>query len=198
MKKHEIIFTLSDTEQIIIKLEKNLEDINCCDESSIQLIMDKHTYLLSHDSISEQMYSLSHLLTEALANRLQLHESITKDIGYLYNEDLHWTFNEELSKRPPHLVHVQENNWWVGDKHNLWCHEYQSWIYNDAQNNIIFELTPLYPGLFDTEEKKYPVPFKEWMQNYKPFLMRTIPREVAQKWLEQANSILKTIEVNVH
>jgi hypothetical protein len=106
------------------------------------------------------------LLSQALNQKLKLHESITRGVGYLYNEDLYWTFNEDLLKRPPHLVREQinGNNWWVGDKHNLWCYQkIQSWIYNDTQGNIIFELTPLYSGLFSAEPEKDNILFKKWM-----------------------------------
>ena len=39
--------------------------------------------------------------------------------------------------------------------------------------------------------------WQAWHKDYKPLFIRTLPREVAQQWLDQANSILKQITDNI-
>ncbi len=39
--------------------------------------------------------------------------------------------------------------------------------------------------------------YEEFLKNYKSYLTTTISRETAQRWLAQANDILKQIDENV-
>jgi hypothetical protein len=61
-------------------------------------------------------------------------------------------------------------------------------------------MTPVYPWHFyeldDAQQQKNYIPYEEWIKNYKPLLIRTIPKDVAEQWLNQAQEILKKIEEN--
>lgn len=137
-------------------------------------------------------------LKKALNHELLLHKSITSDIGYLLN-GYHKNENGFIMER-------FENGFetWVGYKYHLWYAyknetAYVTWIYNDNDKNIIFEITPSYP-YFSCDPKKEPhyISFKKWMLSYKPYLIAKLSRETAQQWLEQAEHIVKTIDDNIN
>jgi len=135
-----------------------------------------------------------------LENELSLDTSINEDIGFMYNQYdyLFWTkdsivvddFVHELSETTPV---------WVGMRYQLWMtKKYVTWLYNDNNGLIIFEVTPLYPFSYrnSSKEQDY-ITYKKWIKNYKSCLTRTISREVAQQWFEQANKIEIQIADNI-
>jgi hypothetical protein len=194
MNINKIVFKLNEQEKIIIELEESFENIDCCYREHMNFYRDdKILCHFSLDTIRYYLATLQILLKSALANKLQLHESITLDVGFLDNEDC-----QEKKNLVYDGVH------WVGRKYAFiagYLNEkswFSSWIYNDISGNIIFELTPKYRWYFyvKKEAKKYKdyIPYEEWIKNYKPLLIRTIPKDVAEQWLHQAQEILKNIE----
>jgi hypothetical protein len=191
MKLDKYIFSLNNTEKIIIRSQ--LEDvIHCCYEASIFLCQDTEEILLSIDSVRMNMGWFSEALNKALSNNLQLHASITQDIGFLFNRDR----NEEK----PDLAYekIERVNFWVGDKYKLWSYRVATWLYNDQAGNIILEITPIYPKTFRDPAKDLDIDdYEAWMKTYEPMLIRTISVDTARTWLAQANDILKQIEENI-
>jgi hypothetical protein len=196
MSKNEIIFMLNDTEKIVIPFEEGLDKVHCCYETPIFLYQGSQKSLLTSESLRENMYILSNLLGKALNSSLPLHESIVKDIGYLENEHLQ-------GRSGLVYIKLESRNYWVGSKNNLWSpclanSNLTTWIYNDVDDFIIFEVTLLYPYHFsDPAETGNVISYDQWIQGYKPYLIRRIPRTVAEQWLVQANKILQQIEKNV-
>ena len=148
----------------------------------------------------KEFKELKRKLTLTLSNELILHPSIEKNIGYYWNQKL----NEDSSNL--FLIQGKEESYWVGSTYLLWTTDsrkknqrYATWLYNDTQGNIIFEVTPTYPDTFiDPEDPADLKAYQEWMEKkYKPFFTRTIPRDVGIQWLDQANLILQTISDNV-
>ena len=69
---------------------------------------------------------------------------------------------------------------------------YNSWLYNDEQGNIIFEITPFYPWFYVTKKtNKEKVSYKEWIENYKPTIKTIIPHKNLKKWIIQAEHMKK-------
>lgn len=199
MNKNEIIFKLNDTEKIVVELEEELRNIDCCSEAPIVFLQDSKKVTLSKDSVRENMTILSNLLREALSNELQLHKSITEDIGYVYNQYSDFLWNKK-SKAPNSFGYTQleGRDIWAGNKYNVWNSALTSWIYNDIDGSIIFELTPMYPeDFFYTKKKPQKISYQEWIKGYAPYLIEKIPYNVAQKWLTQANAILEQIDENI-
>jgi hypothetical protein len=64
----------------------------------------------------------------------------------------------------------------------------------------MLEFTDIYPGVFiesiPEESRKNIMSFEQWVQNYKPYLMKEISRAIAQQWLSQIKTLLTTIEAN--
>jgi hypothetical protein len=206
IKNNNIIFTLTHLEKIIIKLDDSLELL--CDfcTAPIFFITNQKKYLLSTDCIQYNMRCFVKILKKALDCDLKLHESIQKnnsivsDIGYLYNEDLQNQSDLTIVKEPE-----EEYELWIGYKYGIWGDNIKTWIYNDKKGNIIFKLTPIFPGKFSTgkldpndpEEMANFLWYKEWIKSYKPILTRKIPKKIALQWLEQAEDIVKQIDHNI-
>lgn len=205
MKAYDIEFKLNDEEKIIVKLDDPLSEVHICYRAPIFFVQHIKEYELMADvfPIWNNMQILATALRDALAGKLKLHESIkinentNHDIGYMYNQDL---------RNKPGLLYEQwgdeEYELWVGYKYRLWGQELQLWLYNDENGDIIFKLTPLFPGGFalgdstDPEEVERSIQYDAWIKNYKPFLIETLPRETAQRWLAHAEDIMKMIEDN--
>jgi len=198
VKKYEAIFLINFTEKIIIPFEDALIKIDYCYEVPILLDMGLQKLILANVFIYYAMQKFSDVLKRVLKNELLFHESITKDIGYFYNE---YSCNEPLHDREKFVeVNANGRSFWVGYEYYLWssCLRDSScatWIYNDVDGDIVFEVTPLYVAC-DPQEQNY-VSYEEWIKNYKPFLIKKISKEVVQQWLDQANFIVEQIDNNV-
>lgn len=205
MKPYEIEFGFNDSSKIIIKLGDSLSEVHSGSRSPIFFVERGKEYLLKSDilPIKNNLEGLILILRKALRNELSLNKSIEtseglgRDIGYIYNEILQNRFpftNSENNNDPSDL--------WIGDKYRVWGYTLQLWLYNDENGDIIFKLTPLFPGGFalgdstDPEEIERSLQYDAWIKNYKPFLIETLPRETAQRWLAHAEDIMKMIEDN--
>jgi len=195
MNKHELIFKLNDSEKIIIQATDPVDDLHCCYRAPIVFFENTTEYTILDDTISLAMRDFSRLLQKALHNKLKLHQSITKDLGYLSNED---------TQEKPGLFYkkVEGYDRWIGMDYFLWGlggdNALSAWLYNDEKGSIIFEITPDYPWMFD-DSKKNPgyMSYKKWIKTYKPCVVRKISQDVAEKWLEQAEYILKKMNENM-
>ena len=139
------------------------------------------------------MLYLADNLKKALNRELLLHFSITKDLGYLRNQNL---CNDIIL---PTYSFPDGGTRWVGYLYFLWQSNahFDSWIYNAHDGSIIFEVTPFYPYMYcEPEEEPDYIPYEEWIKTYKPYFITTLSRETAEKWLEQAEHIINIIERN--
>ena len=132
------------------------------------------------------------LLKKSLRGDLLLHHSINFDIGYQSNQ----TINDSSFTA---FKYTDQNNdtYWIGQKYELSSYNYTAWIYNDDQNNIIFEVTPEYPRCIDQENEIEVEDYQNWMKSYKPLLITIISQETAEQWLKQAETILEKINKNM-
>ena len=195
-----LTFILNDHEKFIINIDNAEDIIDCCYQSQVTLYINDKKRSIGKSIITDFAQELKRKLTLTLSNELILHPSIEKNIGYYWNQKL----NEDSSNL--FLIQGKEESYWVGSTYLLWTTDsrkknqrYATWLYNDTQGNIIFEVTPTYPDTFiDPEDPADLKAYQEWMEKkYKPFFTRTIPRDVGIQWLDQANLILQTISDNV-
>ena len=194
-----LTFTLNHHEKFIIKIDNSDDIIHCCYQSEVILFLNNKKIIIGKSIIADFAQELKNKLTLALLNELQLHISIQKNIGYYWNQ---W-----LNEDNPDLFYLQDQDskYWIGINYFLWgtsggaVNKFATWLYNDAQGNIIFEVTPLFPGtLVDWNDPVEMQAYQEWMEKkYKPFFTRIIPKDLAMQWLNQADTILTTIRENV-
>lgn len=200
MKQYKITFTLNPAEKIIMISQDPFEKLRCCYDILILYVQNnQQKFELYNDDILNGMRILKNLLQEALNRILQLHVSINLDIGFLYNEYCDYIWNKDLKRNNKFAyVKVENQEQWVGMRYHLWEKDYISWIYNDKDGSIIFEATPLYPYFScEPEDGQNYIPYDQWIQNYKPYLTRKIPKKVAQQWYKQAHNIIVQIEENI-
>jgi len=198
MKNNEVIFSINDMERIVISLEDDLQNIDCCYEQPILLNEGFSEIVLANIPIYYAMQKFSASLQQALDIELVFHKSIIRDIGYLYNE---YSFNKSLEDKSIFVeIVANKKTFWVGYKYYIWSSclknsSFATWMYNNRDGFIIFEVTPLYV-VYDEEESNY-IAYEDWIKNYKPYLIRTLSRETAQQWLEKANYIVEQIDKNI-
>lgn len=194
-----ITFEFNDQEAMTIALDIPLEDIDYSFSAVMLFILQGHALSMGQDTIWYFLQSLSNLLSKAVDNKLSLHDSITQDIGYVYNE--------VLQRKKGHVYEQdRDGESWVGYRY-YWCGvDYITWIYNNHKGEIVLEITPRFPGdpLYKWEQEPYSEEqtanmraYEAWISNYQPFLTRTVARETASAWLIQANKILAIIKDNV-
>src|SRR5579872_931021 len=196
---YEIVFAFDNDEKIIMQSQASLDEVNCCTEVSIIFIQANKQLVLSYDSLRHNINMLNILLKKASKHELTLHSGIIKDIGYLFNQYSATICGEKL-KEPTFLTYIKHNNelYWPGNDHHLWAKDYTSWLYNDRDGAIVFEITPFYPYMYcEPEEEPNYLPYKEWITTYKPYFMRKISIKVAQEWLKQTENILRKIDSNI-
>ncbi|HSC25176.1 MAG TPA: hypothetical protein VLB80_03115 [Candidatus Babeliales bacterium] len=192
---NEIIFALNNHEKIIIQLKSPLSTSDYCSTTPIILMQNNKQLILTKDFLYHNMNRLITLLKKALKNELLSDHYIMHDIGFLFNQYSANLCGEKL-KKPTGLIYKKKNNisYWPGNDYHLWAHNYISWIYNKSDRSIIFEVTPFYPYMYcEPEEESNYIPYNEWIKTYKPYLIREIPRAIAQEWLKQAEYIIQTI-----
>lgn len=196
MKKHEIVFEIGQNEDIVFALEEPIAAVDCCYEVRAILCWHGHKFLLNEDVLKYQMSRVKSLLSRAIMDQLVIHKSIGFNIGSLFTSYRFYSFDRELSKQQG-LIFDEENEW-VGSKHLLFAHDIAVWIYNDQRGAIILEFTPWYKGNnFDFEGETDFTQYEQFLKDYKPLFIRTISRDIAQQWLNQANGILKQIAENI-
>lgn len=198
MNPYELTFSLDSQKKIIVPLKDPLTLIGWCDAEPVLFLQNTNIITLANGPTYFNIRDMRNFLKKALNNELQLHKSITSDIGYLLN-GYHKNENGFIIERFESGLET-----WIGYKYHLWyAYEnemaYVTWIYNDNDKNIIFEITPSYP-YFSCDPKKEPhyIPFKKWMLSYKPYLIAKLSRETAQQWLDQAEYIVKTVDDNIN
>lgn len=206
MYPYDIVFKLNNDEKFIVELDNYIEKLPCYCFIPIVFFIKQQGYVLSEWGLPEIVQPLRDNLVKAVNNEMQLHKSITQDIGYLENISFEYDnkqaeiadkIDEDYWQPHPDLMYTQDENFfsWIGNAYNIWGHgNLATWIYNDKQGNIVFEITPRYPGLFAEDKSGINISFEDWMKTYKPFVVRIISPEVAQQWIEQANKIIAYIE----
>ena len=193
MNNSPFIFPFSDCECIEIKMHSIAESLHCCTQIPMIYKTPLQEILMSVGSVKNNMYMFAKLLRKALANTLPLDSSIHENIGYFYNQDLHEISAEIRGNLKYEIFGALE--FWVGQSYQLWAYRSASWLYNDKNGDIVFQITPLYFSEnknFDAQE------YQEFMKNYAPILTKIIPKPTAEVWLHKAESILHEIEDSIN
>jgi hypothetical protein len=202
LTSNKIVLPLDDARSIVICLEKNLGDVDRDTDASFFMAYGDDTYsLLGTTRISFAARRLRDTLTSALINGFELHDSIM-DIGYSFNEWWQNKFNVVEKE-------CDGRNVWVGYKHMiLWGYPqpFTGWIYT-RKSDIYFELALAYGGPVTCPftGKYYPandtdtvIPYEQWKRDhYGIIFSKVLSKNIAVQWLEQANYIIKIIDINI-
>lgn len=155
------------------------------------------------DNVSELLYweffrylnVFSEQLLKCIQGNLILHESIIKNIGFYENQYRKKRYRKNLIYK----TGEDGDKYWIGSRYSLFSAygmvNQESWLYNDQDGNIVFEFTPVYPWFYsDPEPGETFIKYSEWMKNYKPYLKRVIPKEIAQRWLKQLEELTMLVQ----
>lgn len=189
-----IIFDCNDANnKIIIKIDQSLIDLECFCTVTVMLCLGVQKYILDIFDLYESMLALQKVLKQALCNQLQLHPSINKDLGFIFNQYMYYSYQEK-EFTPASVLVYDINDIWVGKYYQLWgSKKLTTWLYNTDAGAIVFEVTPLYPKKFSAASFNHKQ-FYEWMSDYKPFYIMVLSKENAQDWLNKAEALIYEME----
>lgn len=98
-------------------------------------------------------------------------------LGFMNNE-YSYCINTE-TPIDPLIFEKDSNQRWVGEHYQLWPGRFMSWLYNDNDGSIIFEITPHYKFFFT--DAFDPEAYAKWIKTYKPYYQTTLPHQTAQE-----------------
>ena len=197
----ELIFTLSEFESIKIITKNNIDFDKidrCCSELQVYFINEQEQLQIGKDSAGELFEHFITYCKKSIDQKLQLHESLTKNLGFMENEYYH-----EFPHNKPEFFMISspsgQSTYWIGSNYEMWsvsgnANKYvNTWLYNNHDHQIILEITPLYKWSFNEREPEDSdfITYDEFMKDYKPLIHRVIPRDVAIIWLDQAMKVYR-------
>lgn len=193
MIREYIYFQINQTTEIRFDLPTPINDAFRYDEIQVLLCTNNlKEFVLYQDFIIEALRAFKRVLERALNNKLQLHSSITKNIGFVWNEYLH---DDEVSME----LDAMGNSFWVGQKHLIWnvrSSDAATWLY-EKDGKFWFEVTLDYRWHFsDPKEDEEFISYEEFMRNYKPIALFEVSRETLEEWLKRVHELLKVVESN--
>jgi hypothetical protein len=200
MNTYKNFFSLNDTEKIIISFKDPLEYIGWNYSEPILFLYNKKLIILADGPTYFNVRDFRDQLDNVLRNRLPLQKSITKNIGFLYNQYIQ-NYNLYYKNRTFFVSTGNRRARWSGYQNYVWEasqneQKYTTWLYNDPNGQILLTITPTYPYSHITKRHIY-IPYKKWILKYKPYYTAIISKETAQQWYNQADMIVKAIDENV-
>jgi hypothetical protein len=192
MKKTVIKLPIDSTHYLTVEFLGNTRDLYLLDWITIAYYKGKKRYLLYNFWwVLGEIPKFESFLRVANKNQLTLHESLSSDLGFLWNEYLHDKKSHnfvEISKE--HFGEV--STFWVGMRyHLLGSKRWTTWLYN-KNGEIYLEITPCYQWHFGDRPKKNEkyVRYKDFIKKYKPLVIIKLDKKVAQKWLKIVSKLL--------
>jgi hypothetical protein len=191
-----VVFSLNDSEKIVMILKSNLDDTNGYVKAACYFIQGNDSYWLGVNTLSFFCKQLKYVLTRALNNRLQFNASIKQEIGFMWNEVLQENITDLATED------INGEITWVGFNNMIYSGSCAAWIYT-YNNAILFKLTPVfrdgimsrkYDFVSEADEK---VPYEEWIKHYRPCLVRELSKDTVRQWLLRISCIVQTIEENM-
>jgi len=135
---------------------------------------------LDRDVVDTIFYSCYLVLERALSDAFSPPDHITTgNVGYYMN-----MFNEH---RQSHLKVLKKFRAW-------WSRQDVQTIIYSRDNTIYLEIVPIYPWHLDvpSAEEEYES-FNEFMQRYKPYVVKEIPRETIITWRNKCYKLLYSL-----
>ena len=200
----ELIFKISENKFIKIVPDYDLDfnKVTMCDDLKVYFVNERQLRI-GQQSAGLIFDDFIECLKKAIHHKLQLHESLIHNLGFMENE-----YSHEYSHKNPGFIMISspsgESSYWVGSNYNIWrtfadANPYvNTWMYNDHEGNIIFEVTKFYKWSMqedDLDDLNF-ITYEEFMKDYKPLIHCIISHDVAIKWLEQAEKWYKIIYDN--
>jgi hypothetical protein len=159
---------------------KPTQELQKFDHVKVIFYLKDKRFIIFYDDIQSCLTQFQGSLKLVLENKISLPDFINLgNLGYHYNNDMN------IQDRKS----VNYSFFWLWSSTNL-----QTWLYN-RDSKIYIEITPTYPWLFADRKKgeKY-IPFKKFIENYKPIAVEEIDRSIAEQWLNECRAMLTELE----
>ncbi|MBI2352970.1 hypothetical protein HYV11_01855 [Candidatus Dependentiae bacterium] len=173
---------------ILYTMAEGLQTTGLLTRVQIYYEKDFEKKLLFWDSFQEAQEALVQQLTQLIEKNLFLDNSIVKDIGFHLNQ----YYKNPKRKNLVYKISQHGHSYWIGGQYALFGYgATNTWMYNETDENSIFELTPMYPKFIPAleEQEKQSVIYTQWMKTYKPYLIKKVSLNVVHKWLDQMNEL---------
>ena len=193
----ELPINSTDSEKFVISMNNDeAKSMTLFSFAEIRYISAKQSFTLCRDEIRDILESLSSQLAACLQKTQIPDPSIKQYLGYHQTQD----YKKDNRKDLAYKTLPDGYTLWVGRKHSLYAsvigrNRPSSWLYNDTAGNIILEISPIYPWLFDeVKPGEIFIKYSDWMKAYKPYEIIQIPRESAKEWLKQINILMQKVK----
>jgi hypothetical protein len=188
-------FIISGTQYLKINPEVICkDDCEVCAHCDIDYIDEEKNISIrfGYDTISSFCYFIarSEKMQKLLHGEIVLDDNLTNDPGFEWNQYYEGKIKD---------TDVIEKYHFVSNSHKHIRPFYNSWLYNDEEDNIILEITPFY-SWHNVTKKTNPekISYKEWIKHYKPILKIIISKENIKQWAKQSEELAKLYKLNLN
>ena len=188
-------FIISDTQYLKISFDSmNKDDCEVCVHCDIDYVDEEKNISVrfGYDTISSFCYFIarSERIQKLLRGENVFDEKIANDLGFEWNQ-----YYEGLMQK----TDIIEKYHFEGNTHKQIQPYFESWLYNNKEGNIIFEITPFYPW-HNVTKKANPekISYKKWIKDYKAVVKTIIPKENLKQWITQAEEVAKNYKLNLN
>lgn len=195
MNVHDLILPLNSIDKITIPLEFQIGHMTLNDATPIFLSHSNSMTMLANGPTYFNILDLHNKLNDILGNKLLCKQSAI-DIGYSYNDYYFKTANLSILQ----LQTVQPLN---DEKYCLWevdnnGKQYTTWLYNNYDDTIVFEVTPFYPFFYcEKQEIRDYISYKKWIKTYQQHFTTILSQETAKQLLHQTKRFIEAVQSNI-
>ena len=155
---------------------------------------------LQRISVGFELDDFMQHVQQCLDNQINVSKKLGEkiDLGLLWNE--HW---QKIALAEDAGAPLKSWRWIAMETIFLQCNvngdlSCNTFLYNDAQDNIILETAAAYPWFFkNAPSPELNISYDDWRPTHKILYKTVIPRKVAQKWIKQLNKLYAKLDANM-
>lgn len=201
MQDTSIVFDIDQDKKIVIELDDPIESIGYLYWVSVYFVIAEKRYLLKKDVLFYCLQCLEGVLKKALANKLTANYFSSNDWGLWINENF-------VARIVPNGIEEDQERERISSSFLVWSADYIFWLCNNDKGEIIFGVSPGFPGSMvflddllddpiDQEVIETLNKYQVWVKDYRPVLIQKLDYEKAKKWLNKAEVLLRKIQGNI-
>ena len=141
---------------------------------------ESNEIILYQDVLNDTVYTLYYTIEIVSSKKFHLPNHITPGmVGYFFNE-LRTDFQNQDTR-------------WL-NYYRVWSkRSIQTLLYN-MNDTVYLEISPAYPWEHvEPKPDEHYIPFEEFMQSYKPYVLQEIPHETLVQWRDTSYRLLQSL-----
>jgi hypothetical protein len=180
-------FVISDTQYLIINPECiHPNECEVCAKIDIDYVNEEKNISIrfGYEDWCEfcRQIGQSQRMQDLIQAKMILDEQSAETLGMKWNE---------LCKGVPELRSVDKYHFWSNSHKHIRPY-FSAFLYNDEHGNVIFQIAPFYPFLYETKKSHSDfITYKKFMKDYKLVVKTTIPKENLKQWIKQAQELIQ-------